>query len=622
MLCNHKDGLHPLTFRKGKIIKRAIYDKLWNLTGQEAEYKYQSLSNFKCSLCLNAYREVKLHNFVTVNAVAVAYDSLKRSENIEAAGYYIAETFVTNFLKAAKAIFDDVLQSSELTIIKCHEVLSSLQPTQSIICTHNKFATKVAQHRRRIISSEMWNNIKILLPDAIGIESTQQPCPICLESEGKMKCDLDEWAARTLQHDTCSQVFNRIADNRSISACRDLSHYTGQIYLVNTATISEWKNLAEKPCTRINSAAVTTAAPNPMICCHQKLRLPTKLAEDFFEKEEIGQWRYDDDFNCKITYECITEEEWQSMEASIRQANDIITPRHIDLKSNNYAKLTIPSRVTDPELCTTCANDRLITLNFGILQNGEKVPAPYSKTPSRKSVICKKRSTLKVSRSLKLAGLRLKMKTECGFDLWNQKLTLQKIENITFTDTDNDRSLQDLNIDDQDNIFVQYLKKGNEPKKVLEALEADLANTLRECADGNHVRRGFPSTKEASVKSTAVTAAGGTTKSGYVKLRIVRKAASEESNECDELEVASGKSLGELKLLIFHHFKYSYQFSTQQLFSDSSFKNELCHDQNLKSLSDLGIGSNSTIYIRHQTGSASSMSIIFGRDNDIHGVAL
>ena len=621
MLCNHKDGLHPLTFRKGKIIKRAIYDKLWNLTGQETEYKYQSLSNFKCSLCLNAYREVKSHNFVTVNAAVVAYDSLKRSENIEAAGYYIAETFVTNFLSAAKAIFDDVLKSSELTTIKCHEMLSSLQPTQSIICTHNKFATKVAQHRRRIISSEMWNNIKILLPDAIGIESTQQPCPICLESEGKMKCDLDKWAARTLQHDTCLQVFNRIADNRNISACRDLSHYTGQIYLVNTATISEWKNLAEKPCTRINSAAVI-AAPNPMICCHQKLRLPTKLAEDFFEKKEIRQWRYDDDFNCKITYECITEEEWQSMEASIRQANDIITPRHIDLKSNNYAKLTIPSRVTDPELCTTCANDRLITLNFGILQNGEKVPAPYSKTPSRKSVICKKRSTLKVSRSLKLAGLRLKMKKKCGFDLWNQKLILQKTENVTFTDTDNDRSLQDLNIDDQDNIFVQYLKKGNEPKKVLMVLEADLENRLGEYADGNHVRRGFPYTEQASVQSAAVTAAGGTTKSGYVKLQIVRKAASEESNECDELEVASGKSLGELKLLIFHHFKYSYQFSTQQLFSDSSFKNELCHDQNPKSLSDLGIGSYSTIYVRYQTGSASSMSIIFGKDNNIHEVAL
>ena len=185
MLCNHKDGLHPLTFRKGKIIKRAIYDKLWNLTGQETEYKYQSLSNFKCSLCLNAYREVKSHNFVTVNAAVVAYDSLKRSENIEAAGYYIAETFVTNFLSAAKAIFDDVLKSSELTTIKCHEMLSSLQPTQSIICTHNKFATKVAQHRRRIISSEMWNNIKILLPDAIGIESTQHLVQFALSRKGK-----------------------------------------------------------------------------------------------------------------------------------------------------------------------------------------------------------------------------------------------------------------------------------------------------------------------------------------------------------------------------------------------------------------------------------------------------
>jgi len=599
-------------------VKRAIYDKLLHLTGHNKEYCYRAIPNFKCSKCLTSYHEVKSLNIKKVNGIAAVYDSLSKKESVKA-GYYIARVFVTRFLKAAQAFFINVLESSDVTAIKCQDMLSSLEsPTQSIICRHENLATKVTEKRLQVISAETWEMIRYLLPDALGIESTNESCQTCRDMDMETKKKLLSWGDQTLKDEACSHVFERL-DNHSNGASSDPSHCTGRIYLVNTAIISECRDFAKRPCTYVGRVVVN-ASLNPLLCCHQKLRLPMKLAHDVRLKNEIEQWRYEDNFNCNSTYECITEKEWLSLKARIEEANSIVGRCHIDLESNKYAIITFPTLVMEPELCGICADDDIISLNFRILTNEEKLPAPYSKEASRKSVLCKIRSTLKVSRSLKLAGLRIQMKEKCRFDLWNQELILQGYTQVTFTDKDNGKSLKALQITNDDILFVRYRKTSGIGKRHLSTLEADLEARLREIDAGeNNVRRGISYTNQVSVQSASVTVGSGTIKSGHVKLQIVNVAQPEERNE---LEVASKILLGDLKLLIFHHFNHSYQISTQQLFLDSCFKSELRDDQNLKSLSDIGICNGSTIYVLYDTGTTSSMSVIFGKDGSVLEVAL
>jgi hypothetical protein len=113
-----------LTFRKGKIIKREV-----DLTGRKTEHKYKSLPNFECFMCSSSYFDVKLLNINKVNDISAAYASLENcleEEEKVKAGYYIAKTFVTQFRKAARSFLLEVLESSDLTPIKCQDMLSSL----------------------------------------------------------------------------------------------------------------------------------------------------------------------------------------------------------------------------------------------------------------------------------------------------------------------------------------------------------------------------------------------------------------------------------------------------------------------------------------------------------------